>query len=639
MKKTSLRLKALVLSLICAVLASLAVTPALAEIIVPPLYIDSSGQQAGSSSGNNSGQQASSPSAGGPGHQTSSPSGNAPGQHGSSPLGNGSGHQASSPSAGGPGHQASSPVKNDSGQQTVPPAESGPGHQTAAPAENNSQQQATPPADHYTEDPTGPPTLWIVGDSTASAFDDTSYYLPRYGWGTQLHLYLQGLDIRNLAVSGTSSKSYLDTEQYQTLLQNIKAGDYLMIGFGHNDERAELGRYTNPNDSLSVVGSFKYYLYESYIKIARDRNATPILVTPIVRRNVASNYAGESGHITDTITNEEGTFAGGDYAKSIWQLGVGKSVPVLDLTARTRDVYEQLGADGVKNRHAWTSEREVSLDNTHTNLYGAACNAWFIADELLKSNCSLKNYVIENPQVPEYTDAALNPNYQSKSFTAPSTVSNIWNMAGEWKGTVFGNIEGYEYLNNMYFSLQSETDGSIHMISGVDSPIVRNRQTGGISPGNDGIAMYYQQIPSDQNFTLSADVTIESYNASILNSFGLMVRDDIYLDTVTNDTLGDYVAAGQLHLNSDSPWNCFARKSGQLISGGNSTTTYQPGDTVHVEIRKGSDGYTCIFGENPPVSAGFDFPLTAVDSEYVYVGMFVARSADVTFRNINLVLQ
>ena len=103
MKKTSLRLKALVLSLICAVLASLAVTPALAEIIVPPLYIDSSGQQAGSSSGNNSGQQASSPSAGGPGHQTSSPSGNAPGQHGSSPLGNGSGHQASSPSAGGPG--------------------------------------------------------------------------------------------------------------------------------------------------------------------------------------------------------------------------------------------------------------------------------------------------------------------------------------------------------------------------------------------------------------------------------------------------------------------------------------------------------------------------------------------------------
>ena len=118
-----------------------------------------------------------------------------------------------------------------------------------------------------------------------------------------------------------------------------------------------------------------------------------------------------------------------------------------------------------------------------------------------------------------------------------------------------------------------------------------------------------------------------------------MVRDDIYLDTVVNDTLGDYVAAGQLQLSSASPWNCFARKNGQLISGGNASRIYKAGETVHVEIRKGPDGYTCVFGDNAPVSAGFDFPLTAVDSDRVYVGMFVARSADVTFRNVNLIYQ
>lgn len=485
----------------------------------------------------------------------------------------------------------------------------------------------------------GTPTLWVVGDSTAAEFQDTTYYSPRYGWGTQLGLYIQGIGIRNLAVSGASSKSYLETDQYQILLQNLKDGDYLMIGFGHNDERAESGRYTNPNDSLAVSGSFQNYLYEKYIKVAKDRGATPILVTPIVRRNAASNYTGESGHITDTVTHDGVTYAGGNYARAIQQVGVGKSVTVLNLTARTRDVYERLGADGVKNRHAWTSEREVSIDNTHTNLYGAQCNAWFIADELLKSNCSLKNYVTPNPQAPEFTEASLNAGYQAKSFSAPTTISGIWGTAGDWKGTVFGDIEGYEQLNNLYFNLQPEDDNTVHMAVGVNTSSVNGKPAGKIATGTDGIAMYYQAVPADRNFTLSADITINSYNASLQNSFGLMVRDDIYLDTVINDALGDYVSAGQLMFSSSAPWNCFARRSGQLVSGGDAARVYKPGETVHAEIRKGPDGYTCVFGDNAPVSAGFDFPLTAVDSSNVYVGMFVARSADVTFRNVTLTLQ
>ena len=487
--------------------------------------------------------------------------------------------------------------------------------------------------------PSAPPTVWVVGDSTAAAFNDTTYYSPRYGWGTQLGLYLQGVNIQNLAVSGTSSKSYSDTEQYQRLLQGVQAGDYVLIGFGHNDERTEQGRYSNPAGSVSTSGSFQYNLYEKYIKPVKGKQANPILVTPIVRRNVANNYTGEDGHITSTKKNEEGTFQGGDYAKAIRQLGVGKSVPVLDLTARTKDVYERLGADGIKNRHAQTSNRDVSIDNTHTNLYGAQCNAWFIADELLKSNSGLKNYVISNPQVPQYDNNSINANYHAQSFTAPASVSSIFSTVGDWKPTVFGNIDGYEYLNSMYFCLQGNSDNSIHMAVGTNSGATRTQQVGGIEQGSDGIAMYYREVPSSANFILSADVTINAYNASVLNSFGLMVRDDIYLDTVVNDTLGDYVAAGQLQLSSASPWNCFARKNGQLTSGGTASRVYKAGETVHVEIRKGPDGYTCVFGDIAPVSAGFDFPLTAIDSDHVYVGMFVARSADVTFKNVNLVYQ
>ena len=85
---------------------------------------------------------------------------------------------------------------------------------TAAPGTYTEQQSGGTSVDK----PSAPPTVWVVGDSTAAAFSDTTYYSPRYGWGTQLGLYLQGVNIRNLAISGTSSKSYSDTDQYQTCL-------------------------------------------------------------------------------------------------------------------------------------------------------------------------------------------------------------------------------------------------------------------------------------------------------------------------------------------------------------------------------------------------------------------------------------
>ena len=89
-------------------------------------------------------------------------------------------------------------------------------------------------------------TLWVVGDSTLSSFDD-KYYYPRYGYGTKLGCYLNSkVQVNNLALSGRSSLSFTKEENYKELLAGIKAGDFLIIGFGHNDEKTEAGRYTSP---------------------------------------------------------------------------------------------------------------------------------------------------------------------------------------------------------------------------------------------------------------------------------------------------------------------------------------------------------------------------------------------------------
>ena len=61
---------------------------------------------------------------------------------------------------------------------------------------------------------------------------------------------------------------------------------------------------------------------------------------------------------------------------------------------------------------------------------------------------------------------------------------------------------------------------------------------------------------------------------------------------------------------------------------------YKEGEVVDLRISSTSDGYALKFGDEPEVTGGFDFKLTAIDPEHVYVGMFVSRNADVTFINV-----
>ena len=81
-------------------------------------------------------------------------------------------------------------------------------------------------------------------------------------------------------------------------------------------------------------------------------------------------------------------------------------------------------------------------------------------------------------------------------------------------------------------------------------------------------------------------------------------------------------------------WNCFARRNGVLVSGGIVTREYRPGEEILVRLASTSDGYMAQFGDEKEVTGGFDFKLTAIDPEHVYVGMFVSRNADVVFEDI-----
>lgn len=85
----------------------------------------------------------------------------------------------------------------------------------------------------------------------------------------------------------------------------MKDGDYLIIGFGHNDEKLENDRYTNPNGTYKDSRSFANSLYENYIVPAQKANCDVILCTPIVRRNEGSEWINSNLHITNTVREYE----------------------------------------------------------------------------------------------------------------------------------------------------------------------------------------------------------------------------------------------------------------------------------------------------------------------------------------------
>src|SRR4051794_29747569 len=80
-------------------------------------------------------------------------------------------------------------------------------------------------------------TVFMIGDSTM-ADKPMVPANPERGWGQMLPLYFRdNVRIDNHAMNGRSSKSFLGEGRWKKVLERIKAGDYVIIQFGHNDEK------------------------------------------------------------------------------------------------------------------------------------------------------------------------------------------------------------------------------------------------------------------------------------------------------------------------------------------------------------------------------------------------------------------
>lgn len=219
------------------------------------------------------------------------------------------------------------------------------------------------------------PKVYLVGDSTVRNWNNTTPR--RFGWGQKLANCLTSeVVVVNEAVAGRSSKSFIAEDRLLPIELRINAGDYLLIQFGHNDQKTD-ERGTEP------YTTYLEYL-KQYIAVARKAGATPVLLTSVVRRHF------ENGKLLDTH---------GVYLTALKKLARELEVAVIDLEAKSRQLFEALGEKESRKLlfhlepGASPDYPEGIEDNTHFNEYGAKMIADLVAEGIKESQLELAKYL------------------------------------------------------------------------------------------------------------------------------------------------------------------------------------------------------------------------------------------------------
>ena len=239
--------------------------------------------------------------------------------------------------------------------------------------------------------PVDVPTVYLVGDSTVT--DQQAE--PAASWGQMLPRFFRAdVAIANHAESGETLKSFITELRLAKALSRMKAGDWMIIQFGHNDEKKQWPQtYADPHSTYPA------YL-RAFIAEARLRGATPILVTPTERRNFDA-----SGHVVPSH---------GDYPDAVRAVAREEKVGLIDLTRMTTTFYEALGP-----QRSPLAFNDGGKDKTHHDNYGAYEIARMVASSLVSADPRLAAHLL--PEGRRYDPAKPDP---PERFALPASAEH-----------------------------------------------------------------------------------------------------------------------------------------------------------------------------------------------------------------------
>jgi lysophospholipase L1-like esterase len=194
-----------------------------------------------------------------------------------------------------------------------------------------------------------------------------------------LPFYLaERIAVSNHARNGRSTKSFIDEGRLKSIAEVIRPGDVLITQFAHNDEKVE-----DPARGTEPWTTFQEHL-ATYVDVARAAGALPVLVTSAERRRFD-----DDGNALETH---------GDYPAAMRDVAARSGVPLVDVQAATRALWQELGPDETKKYFLWTDDGRQ--DDTHFQPPGAAAVALLVARGLVEADVLSGSDVRRLDQVP-----------------------------------------------------------------------------------------------------------------------------------------------------------------------------------------------------------------------------------------------
>lgn len=210
-----------------------------------------------------------------------------------------------------------------------------------------------------------PTTIFLAGDSTCAVYGVGKDNIR--GWGQMLHYFYESpfIKVDDRAIGGRSTKTFRSEGDWDRLLSSLKAGDHVIIQFGHNDE--------NNDKTESGRGTYPQQYYDNLVQFVLDvraKDAEPIFATPILRRRF------HNGEATDDYG---GNWTHKYYAPKMHRIADSLNVNLIDALEESRNWLNSLGAEEAKNYYHWfnagdypqSSTPEGNNDDTHLNQRGA----------------------------------------------------------------------------------------------------------------------------------------------------------------------------------------------------------------------------------------------------------------------------
>jgi lysophospholipase L1-like esterase len=208
------------------------------------------------------------------------------------------------------------------------------------------------------------PTIYIAGDSTST----DQGMEPYNSWGQMITAFFKPeVAMANNGESGETARSFIRENRFAKIMSVIKPGDYLLVQFGHNDQK----------EKGEGVGAFTAYkaTLKQFVTEARRHGATPVLITSMNRRTFDAD-----GKITNSL---------GDYPAAMRQLAEEEKVPLIDLNAMSKTLYEAFGPEA-------SGKLFAPGDGTHHSDYGSYEMAKCVALGIKETKLPVAKYLINS---------------------------------------------------------------------------------------------------------------------------------------------------------------------------------------------------------------------------------------------------